>query len=109
LCMAPLCGKWLSPDDRRAWQQAVALLVGLKVRHGLGVKELSAAVGKALYRGAARRNCEDCGEKVSRGGVGGVWGGGGGVLVPCSSRGGRAVQSACVAVPTPAPGTSRRR
>jgi hypothetical protein len=29
--MAPLCGKPLSPEDRKVWQQAIALLIGLKV------------------------------------------------------------------------------
>ena len=66
--MAPLCGKPLGPADRRVWQQAIALLMGLKMRNGLGEKELTAAVGTALHRGATKRICEDCGVKVARGG-----------------------------------------
>ena len=68
--MAPLCGnsgKPLSPADRRVWQQAIALLMGLKMRNGLGEKELTAAVGTALHRGATKPICEDCGVKVARG------------------------------------------
>ena len=65
--MAPLCGKPLSPEDRKVWQQAIAMLLGLKVRNEFGEKALVAAVGTALHRYAARRNCEDCGVKVAGG------------------------------------------
>ena len=65
--MAPLCGKPLSPEDRRVWQEAIAMLIGLKIRNGFGEKELAAAVGTALKRGAAKHNCEDCGVKVAGG------------------------------------------
>ena len=66
--MAPLCGKPLSPEDQKVWQQAIAMLRGLKLRNGFGEKDLTAAVGKALHRGAwSSRNCEDCGVKVTRG------------------------------------------
>jgi hypothetical protein len=65
--MAPVCGKPLSPEDRKVWQQAIASLVGLKVRNGFGEKELTAEVGTALHRAAASRNCEDCGVKVTSG------------------------------------------
>ena len=65
--MAPLCGKPLSPEDRKVWQQAIALLMGLKIRNGFGEKDLAAAVGTALHRGAAKRSCEDCGVKVAGG------------------------------------------
>jgi hypothetical protein len=65
--MAPLCGKPLSPKDRKVWQQAIALLMGLKFRNGFGEKDLTAAVGTALRRRATKRNCEDCGVTVARG------------------------------------------
>ena len=65
--MAPLCGKQLSPADRRVWNQTIAMLMGLKIRNGFGEKELTAAVGTALHRGATKRNCEDCGVKVAGG------------------------------------------
>jgi hypothetical protein len=65
--MAPLCGKLLSPADRKVWQQALAMLMGLKIRNGFGEKELAAAVGTALHRRATKRNCEDCGVKVAGG------------------------------------------
>jgi hypothetical protein len=77
--MAPLCGKPLSPADRRVWQQVIALLMGLKMRNGLGEKELTAAVGTALHRGATKPICEDCGVKVARGATI-LWGGGGSTL-----------------------------
>jgi hypothetical protein len=32
--MAPLCGKVLSPEDQKVWQQALAMLMGLKIRNG---------------------------------------------------------------------------
>ena len=63
--MAPLCGRQLSPADRRVWNQTIAMLMGLKIRNGFGEKELTAAVGMALHRGAAKHNCEDCGVKVA--------------------------------------------
>ena len=66
--VAPLCGKPLSPEDRKVWQQAIAMLMGLKIRNGFGEKDLTAAVEKALIRGAwLSRNCEDCGVKVASG------------------------------------------
>jgi hypothetical protein len=65
--MAPLCGKLLSPEDRNVWQQAIALLMELKIRNGFGEKDLAAAVGMALHRGAVKRSCEDCGVKVAGG------------------------------------------
>ena len=67
--MAPLHGKLLSPADRRVWRQAIAMLVGLKRRNGLSEADLAAAVGTAVRRGAARRYCEDCGEKVTGGAI----------------------------------------
>jgi hypothetical protein len=53
--MAPLCGKTLSPEDRKVWQQAIGLLMGLKIRNGFGEKDLAAAVGTARHRGAPKR------------------------------------------------------
>ena len=76
--MVPLCGKPLSPADRKMWQQAIAMLMGLKRRNGFGEKALAAAVGTALHRYAAKRKCEDCGVKVALGAVinsGGLQGG----------------------------------
>ena len=77
--MAPLCGRQLSPADRRVWNQTIAMLMGLKIRNGFGEKELTAEVGMALHRAAASRNCEDCGVKVTSGAgadSGGAQGGG---------------------------------
>jgi hypothetical protein len=65
--MAPLCGKPLSPDDRDAWRQAIALLMGLKIRNGFDDKELTAAVGTALHVRSSAKSCEDCGLKVASG------------------------------------------
>ena len=68
--LAPLCGKPLSPKDRKVWQQAIAMLMGLKVRNGFGEKDLAGAVERALHRGyAALRGtrCEDCSVKVASG------------------------------------------
>ena len=65
--MAPLCGRQLSPADRRVWNQAIAMLMGLKRRNDFGEKDLAAAVGTALRRGAAKRYCDDCGVKVAGG------------------------------------------
>ena len=65
--MAPLCGKLLSPNDRKVWNQAIAMLMGLKRRNGFGEKDLTAAVGTALRRVAAKRNCDDCGVLVAGG------------------------------------------
>ena len=50
--MAPLtvCGKLLSPADRRVWQQALAMLIGLKRRNGFGDNELTAAVKAVLHQ-----------------------------------------------------------
>jgi hypothetical protein len=56
--------EWLSPlsaDDRNVWQQAIAALVGLKMRNGLGEKDMTAAVSTALRQSSSRRTCEDCG------------------------------------------------
>ena len=106
---APLtvCGKPLSPGDRKVWQQAIALLMGLKVRNGIGEKDLAGAVETALHHSAgggwapevniqptgrrkarrtkadvaraqATRKCEDCGVKVASG-----------AAVHAASRGGR--------------------
>jgi hypothetical protein len=65
--MAPLCGKLLTPADRKVWNQALAMLMMLKIRNGFGEKELAAAVGTALRLRATKRNCEDCGVKVAGG------------------------------------------
>ena len=76
--MAPLCGKQLSPADRRVWSQAIAMLMGLKRRNDFGENDLAAAVGTALRRVAAKRYCDDCGVKVAGGAtiitVGGIKG-----------------------------------
>ena len=64
LLLAPLCGKMLSHKDRQVWQQAIALLMGLKVRNGFGEKDLAGAVERALHLGAS---CEDCRMRVARG------------------------------------------
>jgi hypothetical protein len=65
--MAPLCGKTLSPEDRKVWQQAILLLMGLKRRNDFEEKDLAAAVGTALHRGATKKYCEGCGVKVAGG------------------------------------------
>ena len=68
--MAPLCGRQLSPADRRVWNQTIAMLMGLKIRNGFGEKDLAAAVGTALQDrrvGARIRVCEDCRVKVAGG------------------------------------------
>ena len=66
--MAPLCGRQLSLADRRVWNQAIAMLMGLKRRNDFGEKDLAAAVGTALHvRGATKRYCADCGVKVAGG------------------------------------------
>jgi hypothetical protein len=41
--------------------------MGLKIRNGFVEKDLTAAVGKALYHGALKRNCDDCGVQVASG------------------------------------------
>ena len=87
--MPPLCGKPLSPKDRKVWQQAIALLLGLKFRNGFGEKDLTAAVGTALRHRATKRNCEDCGVTVARGAAysgaqGGGWVGARGWIGVCS-------------------------
>ena len=76
--MAPLCGliKPLSPADHTVWQQAIKMLIGLKVRNGLYEKDLAAAVATALRRGvsATGRTCEDCWVKVGSGAANsGAW------------------------------------
>jgi hypothetical protein len=68
--MAPLCGQPLSPKDTKVWQQAIALLRGLKLRNGFGEKDLTAAVGKALRRNVAKNSCEDCRVEVATGAAG---------------------------------------
>ena len=71
LCMGraapPLCGKLLGVKDRRVWQQAIAMLMGLKIRHGFGEKDLAAAVAAALRRSVDKHTCEDCMIKVASG------------------------------------------
>ena len=62
-----LCGKPLSRDDQKVWKQAVVLLVGLKLRNGLGKRELAAAVGAALEHRKPSDYCEDCRVKVGSG------------------------------------------
>ena len=47
-----MCGKPLSPGDRKVWQQAIALLMGLKVRNDIGEKDLAGAVETALHHSA---------------------------------------------------------
>ena len=71
--MVPLtqqCGKPLSPEDRKVWRQAIALLIGLKFRNGHGEKDVTAAVGTALRERSRRgqaHHCEDCGVTVAGG------------------------------------------
>ena len=84
--MAPLCGRQLSPADRRVWNQAIAMLMGLKRRNDFGEKDLAAAVGTALRRGAARRYCDDCGVKVAGGATINSRGAQGGSGVPLGWR-----------------------
>ncbi len=57
-------GKMLSHKDRKVWQQAMAMLMGLKVRNGFVEKDLAGAVERALHLGAS---CEDCRMKVASG------------------------------------------
>ena len=64
LLLTPVGGKMLSHKDRQVWQQAIALLMGLKVRNGFGEKDLAGAVERALHLGAS---CEDCRMRVARG------------------------------------------
>ena len=58
---APLtvCGKPLSPGDRKVWQQAIALLMGLKVRNDIGEKDLAGAVETALHHSAGGRSAPE--------------------------------------------------
>ena len=79
MARAPMhvCGKPLSPEDRKVWRQAIALLIGLKRRNGFGEMDLAAAVGTAMHRGAAKRYCDDCGVKVAGGATINSGGGGG--------------------------------
>ena len=58
------------------------MLMGLKRRNGFGEKALAAAVGTALHRYAAKRNCEDCMVKVARGAAINSGGPQGGSAVP---------------------------
>ena len=51
----PLCGKPLTADDRKAWQQAIVLLVGLRSRNDFDNEDLTAAVGAALKRSSTSR------------------------------------------------------
>jgi hypothetical protein len=63
-----VCGKQLnSPEDRKVWQQVIALLMGLKIRNSFSETDLAAAVGKALHHGVPNHACEDCGLKVASG------------------------------------------
>ena len=68
-----LCGTTLTPEDRKVWQQAIAMLIGLRVRNGFAKADLANAVRAALHRrsqaGVKRKQCtcEDCGLKVPRG------------------------------------------
>ena len=55
-----LCGQQLSADDRKAWQQAIALLIRLKKRNGFGEQDLTAVVGAALRHSSTTRTCADC-------------------------------------------------
>ena len=64
LTTVTVCGKALSPEDRKVWRQAIAMLMGLKLRNGLREKGLTAAVGTALHREVGKHNCEDCGVTV---------------------------------------------
>ena len=41
--------------DRKAWQQAIVLLVGLRSRNDFGNEDLTAAVGAALKRSSTSR------------------------------------------------------
>ena len=65
--LAPLCGKPLSPKDRKVWQQAIAMLMGLKVRNGFGEKDLAGAVERALQDRGPHASCEDCRIQVGSG------------------------------------------
>ena len=73
--MTLLCGKPLGPDDSKVWRQALAMLMGLKIRNGLGEKDLAGVVETALLKlcqSAAdptrnKHNCEDCWLKVASG------------------------------------------
>jgi hypothetical protein len=58
------------------WQQAIGLLIGLKIRNGFGEHDLAGAVGTALRRGVGTtgRTCEDCRVKVASGAANsGAW------------------------------------
>ena len=48
-----MCGKPLSTGDGKVWQQAIAMLMGLKVRNGIGEKDLAGAVETALHHFSA--------------------------------------------------------
>jgi hypothetical protein len=70
--MTLLCEKPLGPDDSKVWRQALATLMGLKIRNGLGEKDLAGVVETALRRSAAdptrnKRNREHCWLKVTSG------------------------------------------
>ena len=96
------------------WQQAIALLVELKVRNGIGEKDLAGAVETALHHSAGGRSapevniqptgrrkarrtkaemarahathkCEDCGVKVASRAAGHAASRGGGRAVPSAS------------------------
>jgi hypothetical protein len=60
-----VCGKPLSPEDRKVWRQAIALLIGLQRKNSFGEEDLTAAVGAALHRATKSGNCEDCGVMVA--------------------------------------------
>ena len=84
--MAPLDVAGFSPEDRKVWRQAIAILMGLKRRNDFGEKDLATAVGTALRRGAAKRYCDDCGVKVAGGATINSRGAQGGSGVPLGWR-----------------------
>jgi hypothetical protein len=70
-----VCGKPLSPRDRKVWQQAIALLMGLRVRNGIGKKDLAGAVETALHHStgggsAPEVNIQPTGRRKARLGLG---------------------------------------
>jgi hypothetical protein len=77
-----MCGRQLCPADQRVWNQAIALLMGLKRRNDFDEKELAAAVGTALRRNTAKRYCDDCGVKVAGGATINSGGGGARLAIP---------------------------
>ena len=55
--------KPLPPDDKKAFRDAVALLVGIQNRNGLEEKALMAAVGTSVHRAHTSKACETCSVK----------------------------------------------